>query len=363
MQQAYLERDTSYDGLFFLGVRTTGIFCRPTCPARKPLPKNVEYFATARAALVAGYRPCKRCRPLELDDRPPWAAALLDDVERDPSSRITDGGLRARGIDPGTVRRYFLRRYGMTFQAFTRARRLSGILSKIRENGNLDTAVFDSGYESHSGFRDAFSRTFGKSPGRYRDRKCVLLSWLRTPLGPLVAGATDEGICLLEFTDRRMLEAQLAAVQRLLDAPVVPGSNEHLEKLRGELAKYFAGSLRDFSVPLIYPGTPFQRRVWKKLLAIPYGETRSYEQIAIALGDPTAVRAVGRANGLNRIAILIPCHRVVNKNGELGGYGGGLRRKQYLLALEGGDGVKGVVFRRWQTVLGPGKGSFSGLFV
>lgn len=334
MQQAYLDRDASYDGLFFLGVRTTGIFCRPTCPARKPLPKNVEYFPTARAALVAGYRPCKRCRPLELDDRPSWANALLDDVERDPASRITDDNLRARGIDPGTVRRYFLRGYGMTFQAFTRARRLSGILSRIRESGALDNAVFDSGYESHSGFRDAFSRTFGKPPGRYRDGKCVFVSWLRTPLGPLVAGATDEGICLLEFTDRRMLEAQFAAVQRLFNDPAVPGFNDHLEKLQDELAKYFAGSLRAFSVPLVYPGTAFQRRVWEELLAIPYGETRSYEQIAIAIGDATAVRAVGRANGLNRIAILIPCHRVVNKNGELGGYGGGLRRKQYLLDLE-----------------------------
>jgi AraC family transcriptional regulator of adaptative response/methylated-DNA-[protein]-cysteine methyltransferase len=339
MQQAYLERDASYEGLFFLGVRTTGIFCRPTCPARKPLPRNVEYFPTARGALVAGYRPCKRCRPLELDDRPPWAATLLDEMERDPSSRVTDGDLRARGVDPGTVRRYFLRRYGMTFQAFTRARRLSGILNQIRENGALDTAVFDSGYESHSGFREAFSRAFGKSPGRYRDGKCVLLSWVRTPLGPLVAGATDEGICLLEFTDRRMLEAQFAAVQRLFDAPVAPGSNEYLEKLQGELLQYFSGSVTEFSVPLVYPGTPFQRRVWKELLAIPYGATRSYEQIAIAIGDATAVRAVGRANGLNRIAILIPCHRVVNKNGELGGYGGGLRRKQYLLALERSDGV------------------------
>jgi AraC family transcriptional regulator of adaptative response/methylated-DNA-[protein]-cysteine methyltransferase len=334
MQQAYLERDASYDGLFFLGVRTTGIFCRPTCAARKPLPKNVEYFPTARAALVAGYRPCKRCRPLEQDDQPPWAAALLSDVERDPSSRITEGDLRERGIDPGTVRRYFLRRYGMTFQAFARARRLSAALNLIREYGALDTAVFESGYESLSGFRDAFARTFGNPPGRYRNGKCVLLSWLRSPLGPLVAGATDEGICLLEFTDRRMLEAQFAAVRRLFDAPVVPGSNEHLETLRGEIASYFAGSLRSFSVPLTYPGTPFQRRVWQQLRAIPYGETRSYEELAAAIGEPRAVRAAGRANGLNRIAILIPCHRVVSKNGELGGYGGGLRRKQYLLDLE-----------------------------
>lgn len=334
MERAYLERDASYDGLFFLGVRSTGIFCRPTCPARKPLPKNVEYFSSPRAALVAGYRPCKRCRPLEWDDQPPWAAALLADVERDPAFRITDGDLRARGIDPSTVRRYFLRRYGMTFQAFTRARRLSGALNLIREHGALDTAVYDSGYESHSGFRDAFSRTFGRPPGRARQGRCVFLAWMRSPLGPLVAGATADGICLLEFADRRMLEAEFVALRKLFDAPIVPGSNHHLETLQSELAQYFAGSLRAFSVPLVYPGTPFQRRVWQQLLAIPYGETRSYEQIAVAIGESRAVRAVGRANGLNRIAILIPCHRVVNKDGQLGGYGGGLPRKQYLLDLE-----------------------------
>jgi AraC family transcriptional regulator, regulatory protein of adaptative response / methylated-DNA-[protein]-cysteine methyltransferase len=334
MQRAYLERDSSYDGLFFLGVRTTGIFCRPTCPARKPLPKSVEYFSTSRAALVAGYRPCKRCRPLELDDQPPWVAALLADVERDPSSRMTEGDLRARGIDPSTARRYFLRRYGMTFQAFTRARRLSGALNLIREQGALDTAVYDSGYESHSGFRDAFTRTFGKPPGRYRNGQCVFLSWLRSPIGPLIAGATADGICLLEFADRRMLEAECVALRKLFDAPIVPGSNPHLDTLHSELAKYFAGSLRAFSTPLVYPGTSFQRRVWDQLLAVPYGETRSYEQIAVAIGGPNAMRAVGRANGLNRIAILIPCHRVVNKDGKLGGYGGGLRRKQYLLDLE-----------------------------
>jgi AraC family transcriptional regulator, regulatory protein of adaptative response / methylated-DNA-[protein]-cysteine methyltransferase len=164
--------------------------------------------------------------------------------------------------------------------------------------------------------------------------ECVLLSWLRSPLGPLVAGATAEGICLLEFTDRRMLEAQFDALRRLFAAPVVPGANEHLEKLESEIASYFAGTLRSFSVPLSYPGTDFQRRVWEQLLAIPYGETRSYEQLAIAVGDKKAVRAVGRANGLNRIAIVIPCHRVVNKSGALGGYAGGLRRKQFLLDLE-----------------------------
>ncbi len=342
MERAYLDRNASYDGLFFLGVRTTKIFCRPTCPARKPLPKNVEYFPSASSALAAGYRPCKRCRPLELDDRPPWVDALLAEMEQRAAPHITDEDLRARGIDPATVRRYFARKYGMTFQAFTRSRRLSAALEmmkQMRQNGekttSLDAAVFESGYDSHSGFRDAFVRTFGETPGRFSQHECVLLSWLRSPLGPLVAGATGDGICLLEFNDeRRRLDMQLAALAKVIDAPVVPGSNEHLKTLEGELAAYFAGSLRAFSVPLVYPGTTFQRRVWEQLLAIPFGETRSYEELAIAAGSPKGSRAVGHANGSNRIAIVIPCHRVINKNGTLGGYGGGLRRKQYLLDLE-----------------------------
>ncbi|HEU4684585.1 MAG TPA: methylated-DNA--[protein]-cysteine S-methyltransferase [Nitrospira sp.] len=334
MERAYLGRDSCYDGLFVVAVRSTGIFCRPTCPARKPLPRNVEYFRSAQAARAAGYRPCKRCRPSEPDDRPPWAAALLTDVERDPWMRIAEDDLNARGIDPSTVRRYFRRRFGMTFHAYARARRLSAALQMIRENGSLDAAVYQSGYESHSGFRDAFARTFGKPPGQFRHVGCVLLSWLRSPIGPLVAGATSDGICLLEYADRRRLEAHFAVLETLLNAPIVPGSNRHIDRLHDELARYFEGSLRNFSVPLVYPGTAFQRRVWQQLLAIPYGETRSYEQIAVAVGAPTAVRAVGRANGLNRIAIVIPCHRVINKDGKLGGYGGGLRRKEYLLELE-----------------------------
>jgi AraC family transcriptional regulator of adaptative response/methylated-DNA-[protein]-cysteine methyltransferase len=334
MERARLQRDAAYNGLFFVAVRTTGIFCRPTCPARTPLPKNVEYFPTARAALVAGYRPCKRCRPLDADDQPSWAAELLAEVERDPAARITEGDLRARGIDPATVRRFFLRRFGMTFQAYARARRLSGAMNLIREGAAIDEAAFESGYESNSGFRDAFARTFGDTAGRSRNGHCVLLSWLPSPLGPLVAGATNKGVCLLEFTDRRMLETQFAKLRKLFEGAVVPGNNKYLELLKTELAGYFAGSLQQFSVPLTYPGSPFQERVWKQLLAIPYGETRSYEELAIAIGQPKAVRAVGRTNGLNRIAIVIPCHRVVNKNGELGGYGGGLRRKQFLLDLE-----------------------------
>ena len=334
MEQAYLKRDPAYNGLFFVGVRTTMVFCRPTCHARSPLPKNVEYFPTAAEALFAGYRPCKRCRPMTIDDQPDWAAKLIEDVERDPASRITEGDLQRRGVDPATVRRHFLRRYGMTFQAYTRSRRLSRAFTRIRGGTTLDDVIVTSGYDSHSGFREAFRQVLGCAPGNSRNHRCVFLTWIQSPLGPMIAGATDNGVCLLEFTDRRMLEAQFETVRRRLGGPTVAGSNEHLERLKDELAGYFAGAVRAFSVPLVYPGTPFQLRVWEKLLNVPYGETRSYQDLASAVGNPAAVRAVGRANGMNRIAIVIPCHRIVNKNGDLGGYGGGLRRKQYLLNLE-----------------------------
>ena len=335
MEKAYDNRDATYNGVFVFGVRTTGIFCRPSCPARKPLAKNVEFFATAAEALFAGYRPCKRCRPMAIDEQPEWATQLLAEVEENPSVRIKEADLRQRGMDPATVRRHFLRHYGMTFQAYTRARRLSSAFTSIREGNPLDDTVFNSGYESHSGFREAFGKLFGHSPGNSQDKDCVFLAWFQSPLGPLLAGATDAGICLLEFSDRRMLEAQRATVGKLFGVPVVPGSNAHLERLQSELTDYFAGKLRTFTVPLLYPGTDFQQRVWQQLLLVPYGETRSYHDLATAVGNPAAVRAVGRANGLNRIAIVIPCHRIVNKNGDLGGYGGGLRRKQFLLNLEG----------------------------
>ena len=334
MQYAYERKDASYDGIFFLAVRTTGIFCRPSCPARRPLARNVDYFSTAREALFAGYRPCKRCRPLDTNGRAPeWvrqAMVMVDDSE----TRIRDSELRRSGIDPFRIRRYFQSHYGMTFQAYCRARRMGDALNQLRQGASLDDIALGYGYESHSGFRDAFMRTFGRAPGTSRGLDRLVVSWIESPIGPLVTAANDRGVCLLEFTDRRMLEAQFTALKRLFDCAVVPGENEHLTQLRTELRSYFEGKLQRFSVPLVYPGSPFQVRVWDALLQIPYGETCSYEELARRIGAGPAQRAVGHANGLNRIAIVIPCHRVVNKNGKLGGYGGGLWRKQHLLDLE-----------------------------
>jgi AraC family transcriptional regulator, regulatory protein of adaptative response / methylated-DNA-[protein]-cysteine methyltransferase len=341
MEKAFRSRDGSYDGLFYVGVRTTGIFCRPVCPARKPLPENVEFFPTPKEALFAGYRPCKRCEPLKVGgELPAWAAGLLDRIEGDPSIRIKEADLRKAGIEPAKARRFFLSKFGMTFQAYCRARRLGRAFDEIRSGKRLDDVILGHGYESHSGFRDAFLNRFGKPPGKMRGEDFIRIAWMETPLGPMVAGASARKVFFLEFTDRMMLEAQFDALSRRFRLPIVPGENEVIGKLRSELDRYFSGRLKRFSVPLEYPGTEFQTRVWKALLGIPHGETRSYEDVARAIGSPAAVRAVGHANGLNRIAILIPCHRVVNKSGELGGYGGGLWRKKRLLALEQGEAFR-----------------------
>ncbi len=335
MEHAYKQSDSSYDGIFYLAVRSTGIFCRPSCSARKPLPKNVEYFTSAREAVFAGYRPCKRCRPLEANGTPPdWVSKLLNIIEADPTARYNDQFLRSIEIDPARTRRYFLKNYGMTFQAYCRGRRLGISFEQIRQGKDLDDVALGYGYKSHSGFRDAFVKTFGTPPGKIKTTDCILTAWVESPMGPLVTAATDKGICLLEFSDRSMLDAQFTTLRKLFKSPIVPGENKHIILLRKELKKYFEGSLKQFTVPLIFPGTSFQQKVWNELLKIEYGKTKSYEEMAQQVGVPKAQRAVGHANGLNRIAIVIPCHRVVNKNGNLGGYGGGLWRKQRLLELE-----------------------------
>jgi AraC family transcriptional regulator of adaptative response/methylated-DNA-[protein]-cysteine methyltransferase len=199
----------------------------------------------------------------------------------------------------------------------------------------LDDVILESGFESHSGFRDAFNRTFGQAPGHARQAGAgVVIAMLESPLGPLLAAASDEGLCLLEYTDRRMLATNLASLPKHLGCAVVPGEQKWLTRLRHELGEYFAGERREFTVPLAPRGTAFQERVWRELRLVPHGETISYEELARRIGQPSARRAVARANGMNRICILIPCHRVIGKDGSLTGYGGGLWRKRLLLELE-----------------------------
>ena len=336
MWEAFLDRDASYEGVFVTGVRTTGIFCRPTCSAKKPRLENVEFFPTAREALSSGYRPCRRCHPLRpLGSAPDWLEPLLADVEQDPSRRWTDAELGERGLQPERVRRWFQESHGMTFHAYCRARRLGDAFRQIREGGSVTDAAFDHGYESLSGFQEAFRKLFDQPPGRAVEKGLALFTaQIPTPLGPIVACATDERLVLLEFADRRMLETQLRRIHRRLDARAVPGRSPVLDSIEEELAAYFAGELELFETPCDQPGSDFQVRVWDALLDIPYGVTVSYGQLAERLDPARHPRAVARAVGMNALAIVVPCHRVVGADGSLTGYGGGLWRKERLLALE-----------------------------
>lgn len=340
MYRALVERDTRLDGVFVAAIRTTGIFCRPGCGARKPRRENVEFFASGAEALRAGYRPCLRCRPLDLGQAPPaFVQQALDLVESAVDRRLRAADLRARGLDPQRVTRYFKSRYGLTFQAYHRARRIGRALAPLRDGAGVARAAHASGFESESGFREAFARLFGSAPSAARGGEAGLvhIKWLDTPLGPMLAGACEEGVCLLEFVDRRAIEAQVAALRKRLGSsrPMTPAaSHPHLEHLERELGEYFAGTRTVFTVPLHAPGTPFQAQVWEALRRIPCGQTRSYADLAASIGRPTATRAVARANGDNRLAILIPCHRVIAADGGLSGYGGQPWRKQWLLEHE-----------------------------
>jgi AraC family transcriptional regulator of adaptative response/methylated-DNA-[protein]-cysteine methyltransferase len=353
MLAAMQSSDSAYEGVFFTSVRTTGIFCRPTCPARKPKPENVVFHASADAALADGFRPCKRCHPLSLPrEAPEWVALLLDALRRQPDHRWGDPELQALGLDPVRVRRWFKEHHGQSFQRWWRAHRLGSALGALPQTSSVDAGGFDHGFDSVSGFRAAFGRQFATTPGRAKHALALRYASIETPLGPMLAAAEDRGLVLLEFLDRPALVKELEELRDRHDYLAAPGEHPHFGALREQLKAFFAGARREFDVPLHLPGTAFEQSVWAALRSIPSGETRSYGELAAALGQPGAARAVGAANGRNRVAILVPCHRVVGQDGRLTGYGGGLRRKQKLLELEGvsvADGRLGAQQALWPT--------------
>ncbi len=335
MYKALVNKDVSYEGTFIAAVKTTGIFCRPTCTARKPKQENVEFFNTTKEAILSGYRPCKVCNPLEkLGATPNYIKELLSELNADPLKKFKDWDLIQRGIEPNNIRRWFLKNHGITFHSYQRMFRINSAFKKIQNGEPVTSVAFETGYESLSGFNDSFKSIFGVSPSNSKDKKIVNITRLETPLGTMFACAVEQGICLLEFTDRRMLETELKALTKVLNANIIQGANQHFDLLKQQLDEYFEGKRKEFTVPLYTPGTEFQESVWKELQNIPYGSTRSYKQQASALNKPQAVRAVANANGMNRISIIIPCHRVIGNDGSLTGYGGGLWRKKWLLDME-----------------------------
>jgi AraC family transcriptional regulator, regulatory protein of adaptative response / methylated-DNA-[protein]-cysteine methyltransferase len=332
----FLAKNAEYDGVFYVGVKTTGIFCHPTCPARKPKFENCEFFKTAEEALLASFRPCKRCKPLSHPNQvSKLLQTLVNAVEDNPEKRWKDGDFKELCMDASTARRQFKKRFGMTFVQYARARRMGLAMKQIRSGDAIIDAQISTGYESGSGFRDAFSRIMGAAPTKLGMETNILkATWLDTRLGPMLAVADDELLYLLEFVGRRGLEREIERLRIRTKSAIIPGVTPIINLIEGELKQYFAGKLTKFKTPLFLLGSDFQKKVWAELQKIPYGKTCSYLDLAKAIGMPTAFRAVANANGANQLAIIIPCHRVINSNGELGGYGGGISRKEWLISHE-----------------------------
>jgi AraC family transcriptional regulator, regulatory protein of adaptative response / methylated-DNA-[protein]-cysteine methyltransferase len=333
--QALLHREESFVGIFYAGVKTTSVFCISNCRARKPKPENIEFFTTVKDALDYGYRPCKICRPAEnAYEAPESIKQAMHLIRSNPKQKIPDYQLKENNISPEQVRRWFQKNYGMTFQAYQRMYRINSAFNELKTGTKITDTAFDSGYESLSGFGYTFKKLIGRSPMKSMETQIVSLSRLTSPLGPMFVAATEKGICLLEFTDRRMLETEMKDLQKSLHARIIPGENEHIRQAKKELEEYFAGTRQYFDVKLDPVGSDFQAKVWMRLMEIPYGRTISYMEQALTLQMPAAIRAVAASNGLNKIAIIIPCHRVIGSNGKLTGYGGGLERKRWLINHE-----------------------------
>jgi AraC family transcriptional regulator of adaptative response/methylated-DNA-[protein]-cysteine methyltransferase len=332
--KALYERDQSFAGLFYVGVKTTGVFCRIGCPARSPKPENILFFETVKDALDAGFRPCKLCKPLEsVGETPPEIRRLLEEIHKQPTLRITNRDLIQRGIQPDALRRWFKKHHGITFQAYQRYVKIGNTVERLKNGESVTSVALDS-YDSLSGFQESFKQAVGSSPRESIEKTVILITRIATPLGLMMAGAARDKLCLLEFCDRRMLATELEQIKKTFGAAILTGYCALFDEVKKQLDGYFTGRLREFTLPLELVGTPFQKLVWQALLTIPYGTTRSYIEQARSIGRPEAVRAVARANGMNRIAIVVPCHRVIGQDGGLTGYGGGLERKQWLLTHE-----------------------------
>jgi len=269
MSKALVAKDVSYEGIFIAGVKTTGIFCRPTCPARKPKEENVEFFKTTKDAILKGYGPCKVCNPLEkLDETPGYIKEILEELNTNASKKFKDWDLVQKGIEPSKIRRWFLKNHGITFHSNQRMFRINSAFKKIQNGESVASVAFDTGYESLSGFTDSFKSIFGVSPSNSKDKQITNITRLETPSGTMFAGAVEHGICLLEFTDRKMLETELKSLTKLLNANILQGVNKRLEQLKQQLDEYFEGKRKIFTVPLFTPGTEFQKSVWKILRTI-----------------------------------------------------------------------------------------------
>jgi len=329
---AVLRRDRSFDGRFVTGVLSTGIYCRPSCAARHPARRNVRFFASGRDARAAGLRACKRCHPDEVGRDKAAVLAAIDAIRAGAGAKLAELGALT-GYSPTHFQRIFKRATGLSPAAFARALREQRACDALSGSARVSDAIYDAGYEAPSRFYAAMEGRMGMEPSAWKNGGagiCIRWAMVDTSLGVLLVAATDKGVCRLSFAEgeeelrQRFPKAALEAgtgrfaalLQQVVDAVERPGA--------------------EANIPLDVQGTAFQQAVWHELRRIPPGETRSYSQIAAAVGRPKAVRAVGSANGANNVAVLIPCHRVVRSDGALGGYAYGTDIKAELLRREQG---------------------------
>ena len=329
---AFERRDRSWDGRVIGAVKTTGIYCKPSCPARRPKRDNVEFFLDAGAARAAGYRACLRCKPDEVGrnrEAVARATAIIEAAEEPPR---LDELAAAVGYAPHHFQRLFTRDVGVSPAQYARALRARRAQSELSEDKSVTEAIYDAGYAAPSRFYADAKERLGMTPSAWRDGgrgETIRYAMLDTLLGQMLVAATAKGICRLTFD-----EDEGALRCRFPNATILPADEAMASLISGVMTAIETPAAMP-DLPIDVRGTAFQEAVWRELRKIPAGQTRSYADIAAAVGQPQAVRAVGTANGSNPVAVLVPCHRVIRSDGTLGGYAGGLDRKKKLLEAEG----------------------------
>lgn len=346
MWKAVVNCDASYDNKFFYGVKTTGIYCLPSCKSKTPNRENIVFFVTKEEAEKAGFRPCKRCRPDLLDDNPAIGLSRKrkERIERDYMDRLKLAEDRKEiGVRQKHLTEVFKQQYGITPSEYRIQRKMETARKLLQEGRSIQEVSLLSGYKNLSEFYDHFRRQVGMTPARYREifAKNIRRSVLDTPIGKLRIFASEEAILGVEKAEKENKEvgANLSSLPSD-DILTEEDSGKLVEACREELKEYFSGKRKQFDLPLLPEGTDFQKDVWSHLKKIPYGEKRTYGELADSMNHSKAYRAVGMANHCNPILILIPCHRVIGADGSLTGYAAGVEAKKYLLELEKENAVK-----------------------
>ncbi|HEU4417006.1 MAG TPA: bifunctional DNA-binding transcriptional regulator/O6-methylguanine-DNA methyltransferase Ada [Candidatus Angelobacter sp.] len=331
-----LARDARADGRFVYAVRSTGVFCRPSCPSRRPKQVNVQFFDSPTQAQQAGFRACRRCRPLEPNQQAQKIEAACRYIDQHLDVTLTLTALSRRvDISPFHFQRMFKRLLGISPRQYQQARRAGKFRQALQSEGRVTDAIYEAGYSSSSRAYESVPAQLGMTPAVFQRKGqgvTVRFTITSTELGKLLIATTERGVCAVRFGESDA--ALLRELKNDFAAAEIARDDEGLKALAAQVAGLLSGAPVSQNIPLDIQGTAFQQMVWQELRRIPRGETRSYSDVATSIGRPKAVRAVATACASNPVALVVPCHRVVQKNGGLAGYRWGVKRKTSLLGKE-----------------------------